>query len=156
MSTFPIVENVAIVPVLDTNIYASGDILFIENIITAAARANAGTVTLVSVSGYDLALTTGLPFELWFFNSEPTEVAYAVNDPFGMGDADALLFVGYVSILATDYAGAANNCVFTKRNIGLQMEALTGDDLYVIGVTRGTPTYAAADDIGLTFNFILE
>ncbi len=141
MSTFPIVENVAIVPVLDTNIYGSGDILFIENILTAVARADVGTVTLVSVSGFDLTNTTGVAFELWFFNSEPTEVAYAVNDPFGMGDADALLFVGHVSILATDYVGAVNNCVFTKRNIGLQMETLTGDDLYVIGVIRGTPTF---------------
>ena len=77
MSTFPIVSNVSIVPVLDTNIYASGDILFIETIITQAARrAGAGTVTLMSVAGYDLTNVTGVAFELWFFNSEPTGAVY--------------------------------------------------------------------------------
>ncbi len=157
MSTFPIVENISIVPVLDTNIYASGDILFIENVLAQAARrAGAGTATLVSVAGYDLTNTTGVAFELWFFNSEPVGAVYVVNDPWGMADADAPLFVGHVSIAADDYVGAANSCVFTKRNAGLQMLTLTVDDLWVIGVTRGTPTMGAATDIGITFGFILE
>ncbi len=154
MSTFPIVENISIVPVLDTNIYASGDTLFIANLLAGASRANAGTVTLVSVAGYDLTNVTGVAFELWFFNSAPT--VYTVNDPFGMVDADALLFVGVVKITADDYAAAANSCVFTDPNVGLQMKCLTGDDLYVLGVTRGTPTMGAVDDIGITFGFILE
>lgn len=155
MSTFPIARTVSIVPVLDTAAYAAGEVLFTDMVLAKAARADAGIATLISISGHDLGKQS-MAFDILFFNSEPATGTYTINGAFTLHDTDAPLFVGHVNIVANDYAAAAASSVFTKRNIGLQMECLTGDDLYVIGVTRNTPDYVAATDMKINFNFILE
>ena len=155
MSTFPLVNLVSITPVLDLAAYADGDVLFPDMALAPAARENDRTVTLISIALRDLAKQNGA-FDLFFFSAEPATGAYAANAAFDLDDTDADLFVGHVSILATDYANAADSSVATKRNIGLQMDTTTADDLYVIGVSRGVPDYVAADDMMIHFQFIMD
>jgi len=155
MSTFPLVNLVSITPVLDTGAYADGDVLFPDMVLAAVARANTRDVTLISVALRDLAIQNG-PFDLFFFSAEPATGTYTANGVFTLHDTDADLFVGHVSILATDYANAAASSVATKRNIGLQMETTTGDDLYVIGVSRGVPDYVTASDLMIHLQFIRD
>ena len=153
--TFPITEKVTIIPVVDTDIFAATDVLFADTLLAAVAREDGGSVTLVSIAGRDLAKQDSA-IDLYFFDSEPATGTYAINGAFDLNDTDADLFVGHVAIVAGNYSDGNDNSVFTKRNIGLQMKCLTVDDLYVIGVCRGTPTYAAATDLSFTFSFLQE
>lgn len=155
MGIFPLVNLVSITPVLDLAAYADGDVLFPDMPLTAVAKENARTVTLISVAIRDLAKQNGA-FDLFFFSAEPATGAYAANGVFTLDDTDSELFVGHVCILATDYANAAASSVATKRNIGLQMETTTGDDLYVIGVSRGAPDYVTTSDLMIHLQFIRD
>lgn len=155
MSTFPLVNLASITPVLDLAAYADGDVLFPDMPLAAVAQADARIVTLISIALRDLAKQNG-PFDLFFFSAEPATGTYTANGVFTLHDTDSALFVGHVSILATDYANAAASSVATKRNIGLQMETTTGDDLYVIGVSRGVPDYVTASDLMIHLQFIRD
>ena len=155
MGTFPLVKSNSITPVLDTAIYADGDVLFPDMELAAVARKDTRTVTLISISLRDLHAQNA-PFDLLFFSEEPATGTYTANGVFTLHDTDADLFVGHVRIAATDYAAAAASSVATKRNIGLQMKTTTADDLYVIGVSRGTPDYNAAGDLKIDFEFMQD
>lgn len=142
-------------PTLDTAIYASGDVLFTDMPVAGAAREAGGITTLISISIHDKHIQNAA-FDLFFFSAEPATGTYTPNAAFTLHDTDGTLFIGHVSILATDYADAAASSVATKRNIGLQMEAATDANLYVIGVCRSTPDYNAAGDLIIKLNFLQD
>jgi hypothetical protein len=135
--------------------HTSGDVLFTDMPVANAAREAGGITTLMSISIHDKAKQNA-PFDLLFFSAEPATGTYTPNDAFTLHDTDGTLFIGHVSILATDYADAVASSVATKRNIGLQMEADTDAHLYVIGVVRGTPDYATTGDLIIKLNFLQD
>ena len=152
-SVVGITGKVALTPTLDTSQYASGDVLFTDSKLEDAGRAVGKATTLQSVAISDLAKQKKA-LDLLFFNAEPATGTYTAKGAFDLDDADALLFVGHVHIASTDYVDAADSAVGTKVNSGLQMTPSVAD-LYVIGVIRDTPTYAASD-LKITFEFIQD
>lgn len=166
MSTFPIEEihrgilvaqvfSISHVPTVDTGIYADGDVLFTDMPLAAVARENGGIVTLTSICLRDMGKQNA-EFDIFFFGIEPATGTYTINVAFTLHDTDSTLFVGHVSFTEDEYADAAASSVATLTNINLQMECITNDDLYVIGVSRDTPTYASAADLLITYNFIQD
>lgn len=127
---------------LDTSAYTSGDVLFDTQAVTDAVRANGGQAILDSVTVIDED-DQGIAFTLYILraaNSLGTE-----NSAPNISDANARDILGWVPVASGDYSDVGGAKVATVRNIGLFVEA-TGStrDLYVGGVTGGTPTHSAS------------
>lgn len=131
-------------------IYAAGDALggmltFAE---AAAFPGGSGQIVKVVVVDDDRELA---PVDIVFFDQQFTPTAD--NAPFDPSDADMQNCIGFVSVAATDYSAFVDNAVASKCS-GLQMPfGFRVDDstrnLYAQLVVRGTPTYAAVDDIAV-------
>jgi len=84
--------------------------------------------------------------ELHLYNRTFTPTAdNAAVDP---TDADLANYVGSVKIATGDYTDFADNSAATVATSGLGFELVSGGtSLFGQLVTRGTPTYAATDDV---------
>lgn len=130
-------------------IYAAGDaiggMLTFEN----AVSFNGGSGAIVKVVIIDDAQQLA-PIDIVFFNQPFTPTAD--NAPFTPTDVDMQNCIGYVDILAADYANFVNNSVACKA-LGLYRlpfpfrVADTQTSLYAQMVVRATPTYVAVDDL---------
>ena len=136
-----------VTPVVDTSAYAAGDAIDVLQSIDDAVRSadQAGIIEQISIvdaSGQDAAL------DLVLYTSVVTDgVDNAAYDP---SEADLKESVGAVSILATDYSSLVNNSVATVQpNFHMQFNATTTLRFQI--VSRGTPTYAGADDLQIRF-----
>ena len=127
-------------PTLDTSIYASGDSLWSSVLAIAnAVRSAGGTGQLVKVVITDYAAQSA-PLDLLFFNA--SLAIAAANAAHSITDAElAAKALGHISIVAGDYISNGANSVATKLITFPYSCAAT--TLYIAGVTRGTPTYAA-------------
>jgi hypothetical protein len=84
--------------------------------------------------------------ELHLFNQ--TFTATADNAAFDPSDADLANYVGSINVSAGSYTAFTDNSVATVNNAGLAFELVSGGtSLFGQLVTRGTPTYAATDDV---------
>ena len=139
---------VPVTPTLDTNAYASGDLLFDSTAVADAVRAAGGTALLESVTVIDKD-DQGVAFTLLIANAETDfGTLNAAPDP---DDTEAATVIGHVAVATTDYVDLGGARVACVKNIGLMVKAAAGSTtLYVAGVNgTGTPTYTAA---GLVMN----
>lgn len=130
-------------PVLDTSIYASGDVLFVSKEITGVFSTSGGTRYLDSVvvlDGDDQAQI----FDLVFSNAAVT--LGTLNAAVSISDADAAKIVGYVKMSSNEACDLINSTMYVKGAIGQIMKAASDStSLWVAGICRGgTPTYTAA------------
>jgi len=135
---------VTVTPTLDTDAYASGDLLFDSTAVANAVRVAGGTCLLESVTIVDKA-DQGVAFTLLIANAATDfGTLNAAPDP---DDTEAGTVIGWVPVTADDYADLINSKVACVRNIGLLLKATAAStSLYVAGVNgTGTPTYAASD-----------
>lgn len=124
--------------------YSAGDQVGVPIVITDAVRNHGGQALLKSLSVIDQGNGTGVALDVWFFNSLPTTVAD--NAAFDMTDTNLKLALGHVKVVAGDYSAQTSGSLASVRNIDLLLEAIAGSrDLYVVCVTRGTPTYTSLD-----------
>lgn len=134
-----------ITPVLDTSAYVSGDVLFVP-IAFNGARVAGGRSYLQSLTVVD-SDDQGFAMELYFFSA--TVTFGTINAAPSISDADALNFLGMVSVSTGDFIDLGGVRVATIRNIGLMMVPnVASTNLYIAGITRGTPTHTAS---GLQF-----
>jgi hypothetical protein len=134
-----------ITPVLDTSAYVSGDVLFVATAFNGA-RVAGGRSYLQSLTVVD-ADDQGYAMELYFFSA--TVTFGTINVAPSISDADALNFLGMVSVSTGDFIDLGGVRVATIRNIGLMMVPnVASTNLYIAGITRGTPTHTAS---GLQF-----
>ena len=150
---------VVVVPAVDDGVaHADGD--FIAKVKVPNALLDAGhTGKLESISVIDNALQNSA-MDVLVFGDEPT-VTSAANTALDISDANikAAKFLGKVSIAATDFLGTTSNGIATIRNLGLILEGLkkreegknepSDKDLWLVLVSRGTPNYAAVNDLTL-------
>lgn len=139
-------DVVPFTPTLDTAIYAAGDVLFATAPITLA-RANDGRVMLQSLTVMDKSKQKPA-FSIFFYKTNVTSAA--ANAANNLSDADAVNYLGHISIAAADYKDLANNSFLTYaggKAPGLLLEAATGaQTVYAIGILdAGTPTFAVGD-----------
>ncbi len=107
-----------------------------------------GSLVLIDASKQKIAT------DVLFFTSSVT--LSADNAAFSISDADALKFIGSVSIAAGDYIDSAANSMATKRGLSLLIPQSGGQTIYCVFVTRGTPTYGSASDLVARMTFYEE
>lgn len=130
---------------VDTNAYASGDLIADTQEIDGAVVGVGGVAVLDSITLIDEA-DQGVALYLVFLNAS-TSMGTENSAP-NISDANATAkILGHVAIAATDYVDVGGAKVATKSNLGLVLQAAaTSDSLYVAIVnSTGTPTYAADD-----------
>lgn len=137
-----------VAPVIDTAIYAAGDVLFDTTIIAGVVPVPGGAMELRSIEILDED-DQGIALDLVFFDSQVS--LGTINAAPSMTDANGRSALGCVSFATADYIDLGGCRVATKLNLGLVLQAAAGNDLFVAAITRGgTPTYTAS---GLKFKF---
>jgi hypothetical protein len=130
-----------ITPVLDTSVYATNDVLFVATAFNGA-RVAGGRAYLQSLVAVD-ADDQGQAMEFYFFSEAVT--LGTINSAPSISDADASKFLGMVSVSTGDWIDLGGVRVATLRGIGLMMVPKSDStNLYVAGITRGTPTHTAS------------
>lgn len=135
---------VTVTPTLDTNAYASGDLLFDSTEVASAVRANGSHAILQSVTVIDKA-DQKVAFTLLFANAAADfGTLNSAPDP---DDTEVATVIGHVSVAAGDYIDLGGAAVACVRNLGLVLKAgAATTSLFIAGVNgTGTPTYAASD-----------
>ena len=87
-----------------------------------------------------------IQFDIVLFNEPIT--SGTDNSAYDMADLDADKYVGHVTVTNADFVSFNDNSVAIVPNIGLMYHAPKGV-LYAQIVTRGAPTYGAAQDLAL-------
>lgn len=130
--------NLAVIPVLDTAIYAAGDTLFDATAVPAAVRTNGGTAILRSLALLDKDDNAAAGIDLFFLQA---------NVPFGtlnaapsITDANAVNILGFVSLVAGDFIDIGASKIASKSGLNMLLKAATGTTIYVAAIARGTPT----------------
>lgn len=140
-------RNFVVTPTVDTSIYAAGDAIDGLQSVTEAVRSadQAGIIEQVSIvdaSGQDSAL------DLVFYQSVVT--GGTDNAAYNPSEANLKESVGAISIAVADYSSFVNNSVATvKPSFHMQFEDTRTLRFQI--VSRGTPTYAGADDLQIRF-----
>lgn len=129
--------------VLDTSIYADGDVLAVPQEITYVFPEKAGRRVLESIVILDED-DQGVAMDLIFMNA--TGTLGTINAAVSITDADARKVIGAVNIATTDYFDLINSKVAVKRGVGLVLKGgASSSSLWIAAVTRGgTPTHTAS------------
>lgn len=145
---FPVAQKlkwIQVTPVLDTNVYASGDLLFDAVAITSAAVASGGAVELVSavVSDEDEQSQA-----IDFYITNLSTTWGTINNAVAATDALCRGIQAFFQVAAADYkdlGGASVAMPDANKSIGIVCEASGSANLYLVGICRsGTPTYTAS------------
>jgi hypothetical protein len=122
--------------------------------LTGVTRANDLRASLQSLTVVDKSKQTPA-FSIFFYKTNVTSAA--ANAANNLSDADAVNYMGHVSIAAADYKTLANNSFLTysgSKAPNLLLEAASGStSVYMVGILdAGSPTFAAGDLVlGLGF-----
>lgn len=139
---FSLVAVASVVPVLDTNIYASLDALHTNDLLFGSmARQPGGSGTIRRMTVIDGA-DQGADGVLHLFTAALANTTHTANAAFAPTDADALLYVGSIAFptyqdFDTSKAGS------TVPNLAYRC-ADGSQSLYGVLQTLGTPTYGAS------------
>lgn len=140
------VGGVALVDVtlsLDTNIYASGDLLADTQAVASAVRLADGKGILHSVTVIDED-DQGVAFDLYFLSANNT--LGSENSAPSISDANARDILGIVSIATADYKDLGGVKVAIKTGLNIIIKgAAASTSIHVAAVNgSGTPTYTAS------------
>ncbi len=153
-----IIENfrsviVDFVPTLDTSAYAAGDVLFDRTVLDIGNYANPGQSFLQKIRGRVLSVGVldkddlGVPMDLYFLKADVS--MGVVNAAPSITDVNAENILGFVTATASKDLGG---CRFGQADCDIRF-SITGETLYLTGVTQGAPTHTAS---GLKFRIVLE
>lgn len=139
--------------------YADGDQIGTKFEIPEIAIAKGQAVVLESVTVID-KVKQNSALVLFFFSQSPT-VASSDNNTLDITDAEMeAKCIGKVDIAASDYKSLNASSVATKSNIQLQLKPgdeksgiITGQSIYAILMSNGTPDYTAGTDLILKMGF---
>jgi len=147
-------DLIAITATLDTNAYASGDLIAETQAITNAMRVVGGRGILQSLMLFDQD-DQGAALTLYILGSNVT--MGTENSAPSISDANALAILGLIDIATTDYKDLGGVKVASVKNIGIYCEsAADSRDLYFAIVnSTGTPTYSAGG-LKLAFGFLQD
>jgi hypothetical protein len=155
MTSIPVTKTVT--PVLDAGAYATGEVLFNPIIIPGVLNKFGDRCTLQSVYVLDKA-AQGIAFDLVFLDALVN--LGTLNGNADISDVNAAAIIGVLPIVAGDFLAALTGGLSRqgqKNNIAMQLDAASGSrDFYVGAITRGTPTYGAADALTFKFGFLLR
>lgn len=132
--------------------YTAGDSIGGKITLTNAVRISGGITLLQSVMILDRAnqRATGT---ILLFDADPTVATITDNAAF-VFSTDDLKVIATVPVNASDYVAINSKAVATLRNIGAEVRAMSGRNLFAAFVVTSTPTFAAATDLQMEFGFI--
>lgn len=145
--------SILVTPPLDTNAYATGDLLFAPIKLQNATLNTMGGSIMRGLVILDSS-NNKQAIDLLFFDSDPGSLA-ALNAAITVSAAQLAKLVGSLTIATGDYITlqATTNAMATKIP-NLTLSALKGSkDFWMAAIIRGTSTYAASD---LSFKAIFE
>lgn len=133
--------------VLDTNIYADGDVMVVPQEIANAVRANGKRCILHSLTICDKD-DQGVAFDLYFAGVTWAWGA-AINAPIAIDDTNAALLVTRIPVAAADYYDLGGNRLVVKgpsdQGMSSIIEAAAASrSIFVGAVSRGAGTYSAS------------
>ena len=137
-------------PTLDTNAFATGDLIGSEAIDLSSAvlgvsdQSEGGSGIIDSVVITDLDAQSA-NLDVLFFDTDPTNSTYTENAEFDLHDTDLVSLVGVAHI--TDWTDFKDNSMGQAHNLNIPFVLNTGATLFAVLVSRGAPTYGAS---GLT------
>lgn len=142
--TGPDLSVISATPVMDTNAYASADLLFDPIELVSAFRVPGGHAIIDSVTLLDEDDNTAAGLTLVFTTASTT--FGTLNSAPNISDANLRNVVGTVAVVAGDWIDCGGAKVACVRNINLPVKAASGaTSLYVAGVNgAGTPTFTAS------------
>lgn len=127
---------------LDTNVYATGDVMADTQVVTNAMRANDATGILQSIQVLDED-DQGIAFDLVFLSAN--NALGTENSAVSISDLNARDILGVISVASADFIDIGNSRVATKTSVGMVVKPATGSrSLYVGAISRGSGTYSAA------------
>lgn len=127
---------------LDTNIYASGDLLAESQVIAACMRVDDSTGVLSGFSLHDED-DQGIEMDVVLLSANAS--LGTENAAVSITDANAREILGIINVASTDWKDLGGVKVATKLNVNQPIKPATGtDDIYVALITRGTPTHTAS------------
>lgn len=143
-------KTVRVTPVVSSGaIYAAGDQIGTLMEFANVFDGSSGCCTIESIFVTDKAKQKS-SIDLFFFGKQPTN-AVADNAAADISDADvAAMCLGVVNVPAASYLDLANNSVACVRDIKLlvqQLDKFAAKSLWVLAVSRGTPTYTSVSDL---------
>lgn len=137
--------------VLDTNVYATGEVLVVPQEIVGVFPEAGGKRLLQSIMLLDED-DQAQALDLIFLNADAT--LGTINAAVSISDADARKIIGVVEVAAADYVDLVNSQVAVKSAVGQVLKAASDSaSLWVGAVSRGTGTYTAAG-IRLKLGFV--
>lgn len=144
-----------VVPVLDTNAYAAGDIIAATTAINGVGGAGGQARRLKSVSILDKADQAACAMNLILLRSNVS--IGTINSAPSISDANADYIEGIIPINASDWVdlGGSKRVDKTSTDVGLPL-GVRGDSsnkAYFAIVAVGTPGTYAADSFTVTFEF---
>lgn len=148
---------IAQTPTITAGAYSAGDA--VGGKLTFSDASSPGTnsgrvtgVTIIDDAGQDAAT------ELWLFDQNFTPIADNAAAAFSEADLENL--VGIIAIAAADYkASGTPSAAYVESKLDFQLPdgtPTTASPLYGQLVTRGTPTYAATDDITVKIHVVKD
>ena len=137
---------------VDTGIYAAGDCLTTNAIeIDNAALEFNGSGIIKSIVLIDQAMQNA-EIDLVFFESNPSSTTFTANSALDIADADNDMIIDRITVNPGDYVSFSDNSM-AKLNLNSKYRCAGDRKLWLAGVVRSTPTYAAAGDLRLKIIF---
>ena len=126
---------------LDTNAYASGDVLSATAEITGFFVSTTSSRIITSVRVLDEDDQAG-DFDILFLDANKS--LGTANAAASITDADARSIIGLVAVAASDYKDLGGNQVAVISNIGQIVKANGSTSIWIGTVSRAAKTYTAA------------
>jgi len=147
---------VSVEPTLQTEAYASGDQMGTANRIQDALDDTKGTGALLSLVVVDKG-KIGQPFDILFFNEEPT-ISSADNAALNISDSEmASKFLGRIQIGATDFIDNGASYDVTKTQVGFLFQSIAKSrDIWFVLQSKGAPTFLTTTPLTLKFGVIQD
>jgi len=138
------IRTVAASPTVDTNAYASGDLIGGKLTFSDLAASDQMLKIMTAVIKDESKQTADI--DLVLFRDDPSATTFTDQAALDIADGDLGKVCGVITFRSGQTFGFNDNGVMVQQNIGLCTQ-LAGTTLYGALVSRGTPTYAAATDV---------
>lgn len=136
----------------NVDVHASGDVVADSEILAAITPANNVAGVLASLTVINVA-DTAVDLRFHFFKANVS--LGTESSTVTLSAANAVNHLGYVDVVAADYADLINSQVATIENINLGLQPVSGsDDVYVAIEARGAVDLVATTDLHVTFSFL--
>lgn len=135
-------------PTIDTNIYASGDVLGTTISVTSAELRDSSVSILQGISVTDIS-NQNAAIDFMFFNAALTGGTYTNNAALVLSEADKRAFLKLVSV--TSYNTVSSSGFAQAEGINLPVEVSA--QLSILAIVKATPTYLAANNLVFKFHF---